>query len=85
MLVLVDVVGVLIMLGLLGSLVAVIRADKATQKAESDLRFELQKALNSRSKATLADFLVLWNDKLTKDQKDAIKVRLDDLTIEEDK
>jgi hypothetical protein len=79
----VDLGAVLIMLALAGSVVSIVRSDKTKAKEAEKLRWELQCALNSRNKATLQDFLVLWNDRLTTEQKDAIKARIDDMTIQE--
>jgi hypothetical protein len=81
--ILVDIGAVVLMAGLLGGFIAVVRSDKSKRQEEERLRSELGQALFSNDKARLQNFLVLWNDKLNKDQKDAIKARIDDMVIQE--
>ena len=79
----IDVGAVLVMLALFGGVVAIVRSDKTKQKEDANLRNELSQALYSGDRSRLQNFLVLWNDKLTKEQKEAIQLRIDDMTIQE--
>ena len=79
----IDVGAIVLMLALFVAAIAVVRGDKSKQREDQRLRDELATALHSDNSKTLKDFLVLWNDKLTKDQKEAIELRIDDLVVEE--
>jgi flagellar basal body-associated protein FliL len=78
----IDIGAIAIMLVLAGAVIAVVRGDKSKAKEAATLRNELSLALYSGDKTKLQNFLVLWNDRLTTEQKDSIKQRIDELYIE---
>lgn len=79
----VDAVAVLLILGIAGYALAAGKEDKAKRQEAERLRSEMGQALYSGDKTRLQNFLVLWNDKLNKEQKEAIQARINDMIVEE--
>jgi uncharacterized membrane protein len=79
----VDAFAVLLVLAVAGIAVFSSKEDKAKRVEAERLRNEMGIALYSGDKTKLQNFLVLWNDKLNKDQKEAIQARINDMIVEE--
>lgn len=56
---------------------------KVRRADEAKLREDLRQALASGKRKKLEDFMILWGDKLTKDVKEHVQNRINEIIIEE--
>lgn len=56
---------------------------KLKRAEEAKLREDLRQALASGKRKKLEDFLILWGDKLTKEVKEHVQQRINDIICEE--
>ncbi len=86
-----DIILLVTVLGLLGiggkslfSAWGTARENSKLKRAEeAKLREDLRQALASGKRKKLEDFLILWGDKLTKEVKEHVQQRINDIICEE--